>query len=78
MKQLCRYVRDHLHVTDLKFTDPFRDATSIVPESDIRSSRKIYGYLNANRSMYKVGRHFTLHTTHTRGNGITDSHFSSL
>jgi len=56
MKQLCRYVRDHLHVTDLKFTDPFRDATSIVPESDIRSSRKIYGYLNANRSMYKFLR----------------------
>lgn len=54
--ELYKYVREHLHVLDVKFSGPFNDPSAIVEERDCRNSRKIASYLQINQGMYQVSR----------------------
>ena len=54
VKSILEYIRQHLHLVELRFTDPFNDPTAIYSPKDMKVRDKIYISLLSNLKMHKV------------------------
>ena len=71
VKGILVYIRQHLHLVELRFTDPFNDPTGIYSAKDSRLSDKIYFNMSSNRKMHQVSVLVTWMMTSTKRRIIT-------